>query len=83
MKNTFIKIIGIILVFSCMLSLLTGCSGNGKASYAKTLPFSKLQYKENTITGGEICQNNRFTMSWNDEYKQVVVTDKKDGKNNS
>jgi len=43
------------------------------------LPFSKLQYKENTITGGEICQNNRFTMSWNDEYKQVVVTDKKDG----
>ena len=79
MKNTFIKIIGIILVFSCMLSLLTGCGEGNKASYKNTLPFSKLQYKENTITGGEICQNNRFTMSWNDEYKQVVINDKTDG----
>lgn len=79
MKNAVIKAIGIILVFSCVLSLLTGCNGSEKASYTKTLAFSELQHKENTITDGEICQNERFIMSWNDTYKQVVVTDKQNG----
>ena len=79
MKNVVIKVIGIILVFSCILSLLTGCSESEKASGTKTLEFSKLQYKENTLTDGEICQNDRFIMSWNDTYRQVVVTDKQSG----
>ncbi len=79
MKKAVIKAIGIILVFSCMLSLLTGCSGSEKASRRTTLVFSELQHKENTITDGEICQNERFIMSWNDTYKQVVITDKQSG----
>ncbi|MBR4973512.1 MAG: hypothetical protein IKY45_03510 [Clostridia bacterium] len=76
MKKVIIKAIGIMLVFSCMLSLLTGCNESEKASYAKTLSFSKLKYTTNTINDGEICQNDRFIMSWNDTYKQVVFTDK-------
>ncbi len=79
MKRAVIKAIGIILVFSCMLSLLTGCNGSEKASLRTSLAFSTLQHKENTITDGEICQNERFIMSWNDTYKQVMVTDKQSG----
>ena len=76
MKKAIIKVIGIILVFSSMLSLLTGCGESEKASYAKPLSFSKLKYTTNTIPDGEISQNDRFVMSWNDTYKQVVFTDK-------
>ena len=79
MKKTFIKVIGIILVFSFMLSLLTGCSGGEKASLRSALDFSTFTPKENNLSDGEICQNERFIMSWNDTYKQVVITDKKSG----
>lgn len=79
MKKAVIKVIGIILVFSCMLSLLTGCKGGEKASLRTALDFSTLEYKNDALADGEICQNERFIMSWNDTYKQVVVTDKQSG----
>ena len=79
MKNAVIKAIGLMLVFSCVLSLLAGCNSGEKASETTTLAYSEFQYKDNTITEGEICQNERFIMSWNDIYKQVVVEDKQSG----
>ena len=54
MKRAIIKAIGIILVFSCVLSLLTGCNGSEKASLRTTLAFSALEYKEDVLTDGEI-----------------------------
>ena len=79
MKNAVIKAVELMLVFSCVLSLLAGCNSGEKASETTTLAYSEFQYKDNTITEGEICQNERFIMSWNDIYKQVVVEDKKSG----
>ena len=63
MKKAVIKVIGIILVFSCMLSLLTGCKGGEKASLRTALDFSTLEYKNDALADGEICQNERFIMS--------------------
>jgi len=70
-----------ILLSIVIISLFAGCSDNGsaKASLVKTKPYSKLEQGSEIPSEGIITENDRFTMSWNSFYSQVVITDKKNG----
>ena len=73
--------LSILLSFVIIISLFTGCSGgdNEKASLAKTKPYKELKQGSEMPSEGVITENDRFIMSWNSFYSQVVITDKKNG----
>ena len=73
--------LSILLSFIIIISLFTGCSGgdNEKASLAKTKPYKELKQGSEMPSEGVITENDRFIMSWNSFYSQVVITDKKNG----
>lgn len=76
-----LRTLSILLILVIIVSLFTGCSdsGNEKASLAKTKPYSKLKQGSEIPSEGVITENDRFIMSWNSFYSQVVITDKKNG----
>lgn len=80
MKKTF-RLISVFLSISVIISLFTACYGSGisKASSAKTKSFSNLKQGNDIPTEGVITENDRFIMSWNSIYSQVVITDKQNG----
>ena len=45
----------------------------------KTKPYKELQQGSEKPDEGVITENDRFKMSWNSFYSQVVITDKKNG----
>jgi len=76
-----LRMLSIILSIAIILSLFTGCSGDGsaKASLVKTKLYKDLKQGSEIPDEGVITENDRFTMSWNSFYSQVVITDKKNG----
>ena len=76
-----LRTISILLSIVIIVSLFTGCSDNGnvKASLVKTKPYKELQQGSEKPDEGVITENDRFKMSWNSFYSQVVITDKKNG----
>jgi len=73
--------LSILLSLVIIISLFTGCSGSGseKASVVKTKPYKELKQGGEMPEEGVITENDRFKMSWNSFYSQVVITDKKNG----
>ena len=76
-----LRMISILLSVVIIISLFTGCSDgdSAKASLVKTKPYSELKQGSETPDEGVITENDRFTMSWNSFYSQVVITDKING----
>lgn len=77
----FLRTLSILLSVAIIISLFTGCSGGDstKASLVKTKPYKELKQGSEVPSEGVITENERFTMSWNSFYSQVVITDKKNG----
>lgn len=71
MKKFAIKFISFI-VCAVMLFSLSGCGAQEAIDIASLLPGSKL--KE-----GVVAENSNYTLSWNDDEKCVVLTDKSTG----
>ncbi len=73
-----LRIFSFLLSIVIIISLFAGCSHNSskKASVVNTKPFSKLKQGSEVPNDGIITENNRFIMTWNSFYSQVVITDK-------
>lgn len=76
-----LRTVSILLSIVIIMSLFVGCSDNtdAKASLVKTKLYSELKDSNEKPSEGVITENDRFKMSWNDFYSQVVITDKKNG----
>jgi len=76
-----LRTLSILLSIVIIVSLFTGCSDSGskKASLVKTKPYKELKQGNEIPSEGVITENDRFSMSWNSFYSQVVITDKKNG----
>lgn len=76
-----LRTLSILLSIVIIVSLFTGCSDSGskKASLVKTKPYKELKQGNEIPSEGVITENDRFLMSWNSFYSQVVITDKKNG----
>lgn len=76
-----LRTLSLLLSVLIIISLFTGCSddGNAKASLVTTKLYNELKQGSEIPSDGVITENDRFIMSWNSFYSQVVITDKKNG----
>lgn len=79
MKRNMLRFIGIVLTFVLLLASFVGCTNNEK-QVINTKYYADMNFNDEAIEEGVICENNSFVLSWNDIYKQVEITDKKSGK---
>lgn len=68
------------LVISMMLLCFTGCSDKN-ANGVNTKIYSKDAFDDMSLEdSGVICENDRYSLYWDDYYMQVEITDKQSGK---
>ena len=78
MKKYYIKIIGLCLCLSVFAAVISGCGNGNKALKTDTARYSEYT-GENTAEENSTVQNKRFMLLWNNEFKQVVITDRENG----
>lgn len=78
MKKYYIKIIGLCLCLSVFAAVISGCDNGNKALKTDTARYSEYT-GENTAEENSTVQNKRFMLLWNNEFKQVVITDRENG----
>lgn len=65
----------VLLIFS----FLSACGENNIEKGITTKKYSEINHGENIILEGNICENNRFSLSWDKKFSQVIFTDKLSG----
>ncbi len=78
MKNILFKSFAITLCLVLVLSLLTGCSSE-HATTAVTKVYDDMEFNDEYLETGTVCENNRYILKWDDTLKQVFFTDKATG----
>ncbi len=76
------KSIRLASAFLCLVILvlsLAGCGGEGRTELIKTKNYAKMQFNDEAVASGVVCENNSFSITWDDTIKQVFFTDKSTG----
>ncbi len=59
--------------------LLTGCGKGATADRPNTLRYGELSFVDHAVETGTVCENARYSLSWDAETMQVSITDKTTG----